>query len=327
MPVLIPDTLPARDILTRENIFVMGQDRALRQDIRALKIAILNLMPTKISTETQLLRLIGNSPLQVEITLLRTATHASKNTPEEHLLAYYRTLDQVADQRFDGLIVTGAPVEEMPFEQVDYWDELKSIMDWRRQHVFATFYICWGAQAALYHQFGIPKYPLPAKMFGVFPHRAPSRIHQRGVPLLRGFDDVFYAPHSRHTEIRRADLERVPELEILAESEEAGVYLAASQDGRQIFVTGHSEYDPLTLKAEYDRDVRAGLPIAIPRNYYPNDDPSQMPEVRWRGHANLLYVNWLNYYVYQQTPYDLSALDSAEQPSVLPHYAALNGKH
>lgn len=309
MPVIIPDTLPAKETLNNENIFVMGENRAIHQDIRPLKIAILNLMPTKIATETQLLRLLGNSPLQVEITLLRTATHESKNTPGEHLLSFYQTIDDVADQRFDGLIITGAPVENLPFEEVDYWQELAAIMDWRKHHAFATFYICWGAQAALYHHFGVPKYPLPEKMFGVFPHR----INHPTLPLFRGFDDVFYAPHSRHTEVRRADIEQVPELEILSESDEAGVYIVATRDGRQVFVTGHSEYDPLTLKGEYDRDVRQGLPIQIPRNYYPDDDPTRTPQVRWRGHSNLLYVNWLNYYVYQETPFDLSLLNGVQQ--------------
>lgn len=309
MPVIIPESLPAREILNQENIFVMGEDRALHQDIRPLKIAILNLMPTKIATETQLLRLIGNSPLQVEITLLRTITHESKNTPEEHLLTFYQTIEDVQDQRFDGLVITGAPVEHLPFEEVDYWEELKYIMEWRKHHAFATFYVCWGAQAGLYHFFGVPKYPLPEKMFGVFPHT----LNHRNVPLFRGFDDVFYAPHSRHTEIRRADIEGIPDLEILSESEEAGVYIVATRDGRQIFVTGHSEYDPLTLKGEYDRDVRLGLPINIPKNYYPGDDPRQEPVVRWRGHSNLLYVNWLNYYVYQETPFDLKVLNGVQQ--------------
>jgi len=309
MPVIIPDTLPAKETLNNENIFVMGENRAIHQDIRPLKIAILNLMPTKIATETQLLRLLGNSPLQVEITLLRTATHESKNTPGEHLLAFYQTIDDVADQRFDGLIITGAPVENLPFEAVDYWQELTAIMEWRKHHAFATFYICWGAQAGLYHHFGVPKYPLPEKMFGVFPHR----VNHPTLPLFRGFDDVFYAPHSRHTEVRRADIEQVPELEILSESDEAGVYIVATRDGRQVFVTGHSEYDPLPLKREYDRDGRLGLPIQIPRNYYPDDDPTRTPQVRWRGHSNLLYVNWLNYYVYQETPFDLSLLNGVQQ--------------
>jgi homoserine O-succinyltransferase/O-acetyltransferase len=305
MPIKIPDALPAMEILTKENIFVMGEDRALHQDIRPLKIAILNLMPTKISTETQLLRLLGNSSLQVEITLLRTETHQSKNTPEEHLTTFYQTFSQVKNQRFDGLVITGAPVEQMPFEEVDYWDELTALIDWSHHHVYSTFYICWGAQAGLYHQFGVPKYPLPAKQFGVFPHA----ICKKNVKLLRGFDDVFYGPHSRHTEIRAEDIVKVPELELLAVSEEAGVYIVGTKDERQVFVTGHSEYDPLTLKSEYDRDVKLGLPINVPKNYYPDDDPTRTPTVRWRAHANLLYVNWLNYYVYQETPYDLGKLN------------------
>jgi len=301
MPIIIPDKLPAKEILQAENIFVMNETRAIHQDIRSLRIAILNLMPTKIATETQLLRLLGNTPLQVEVTLLRTNSHTSKNTPEEHLLTFYQTFAEVKDQKFDGLIITGAPVEHLPFEEVDYWDELTEIMDWGLKNVFSLFYICWAAQAALYHQFGIPKYPLPAKMFGVFPHH----ILENHVKLLRGFDDVVYAPHSRHTEVRREDIEKVPELRILLESEEAGVYLVATRDGRQIFVTGHSEYDPLTLKSEYDRDVAAGLPIHVPVNYYPNNDPHRPPIVRWRSHAHLLFANWINYYVYQETPYDL----------------------
>lgn len=302
MPIKIPDQLPAKQVLQGENIFIMNEERAIHQDIRPLQIALLNLMPTKITTETQLLRLLGNSALQVEVTLVRTDSHQSKNTPEEHLLTFYQTFDQIRLRRFDALIITGAPVEHLEFEAVDYWGELKEIMDWGFSHVFSLFYICWGAQAALYHQFGIPKYQLPAKQFGVFPHR----VVECNVKLLRGFDDVFYAPHSRHTEIRRADIEEVPQLEILAESDVAGVYIVATRDGRQIFVTGHSEYDPLTLKKEYDRDVAAGLPIAVPVNYYPGDDPTQPPIVRWRGHAHLLFANWINYYVYQQTPYDLN---------------------
>ena len=300
MPVKIPSTLPARAILENENIFVMGEERARTQDIRAMRVAILNLMPTKVATETQLLRLLGNSALQVEITLLHTATYESKNTDAEHLLTHYATFDEIKDQKFDGFIITGAPVEQLPFEEVDYWEELKRIMDWSETNVESNFYICWGAQAALYHRYGIPKYDLPRKMFGVFEHRILSRTEK----LLRGFDDIFYAPHSRHTEIRRTDIDPVNELQILAESDEAGVYLLGTKDGRHIFATGHSEYDPFTLKAEYDRDVNKGLPIHVPKNYYPNDDPTQTPNVRWRGHANLLYVNWLNYYVYQVTPYD-----------------------
>jgi homoserine O-succinyltransferase len=301
MPIKIPDRLPAKEILQNENIFVMDEDRAIHQDIRPLKVAILNLMPTKISTETQLLRLLGNTAIQVEATLVRTRSHQSKNTPEEHLITFYQTFDQINRQKFDALIVTGAPVENLPFEEVDYWSELTEILDWGKENVFSLFYICWGAQAALYHEYGVPKYPLPAKQFGVFEHH----VVERNVKLLRGFDDVFYAPHSRHTEIRRSDVEKVPELEVLAESDAAGVYIVTSHDGRQIYVTGHSEYDPLTLKKEYDRDVAAGLPISIPVNYYPHDDPAQAPIVRWRGHANLLFANWINYYVYQETPFDL----------------------
>ncbi|GAB4567900.1 MAG: homoserine O-succinyltransferase [Anaerolineales bacterium] len=312
MPVKIPSTLPAREVLERENIFIMDEDRALHQDIRALRVAILNLMPTKVVTETQLLRLLSNSALQVEVTLLHTATYESKNTDADHLLNHYLTFEDVKHEKFDGLIVTGAPVEQMPFEEVDYWKELTQIFDWAETNVESTFYICWGAQAALYHKYGIPKYQLPRKMFGVFEHRLVNRTlrHAQGSAssLLRGFDDIFLAPHSRHTEIRREDIEKVNEIQVLAESDEAGVYIAASQDGRHIFITGHSEYDPLTLKAEYDRDASRGLPIHIPKNYYPNDDPSQEPIVRWRGHANLLFSNWLNYHVYQVTPYDIDKI-------------------
>ncbi len=299
MPVKIPGTLPARAVLESENIFVMGEDRAVHQDMRPLRVAILNLMPTKIATETQLLRLIGNTALQVEITLLHTASHESKNTSAEHLLSHYRSFAQVRKQKFDGLIVTGAPVELMPFEEVDYWPELTEILDWAGTHVFSKLYICWGAQAALYHHYGIPKYSLARKVFGVFPHRVLARYHR----LMRGFDDVFLAPHSRHTEVRRADIEHVRDLVVLAESDEAGIYVVASQDGRQTFVTGHSEYDVLTLKGEYDRDLANGLPIDVPRHYFPDDDPARPPLVRWRGHANLLFSNWLNYFVYQMTPY------------------------
>jgi homoserine O-succinyltransferase/O-acetyltransferase len=304
MPVKISDTLPARQILENENIFVMGEDRALHQDIRSLEICILNLMPTKIETETQLCRLLGNSPLQVEITLIHPATYDSKNTSAEHLLAHYKTFEGVSNRKFDGLVITGAPVEHLEFEQVAYWGELQEIIDWSRKCVFATIFICWGAQAGLYHRYAIPKYPLPAKMFGVFPHRV-LRQNER---LLRGFDDVFLAPHSRHTEIRREDVEKVAGLKLLAVSEEAGVYLLASDDGREVYVTGHSEYDPLTLQREYNRDFGRGLSINIPKNYFPEDDPTQEPEVRWRGHANLLFSNWLNYCVYQETPYDLQKI-------------------
>jgi homoserine O-succinyltransferase len=301
MPVRIPETLPARAVLEGENIFVMGEERARHQDIRPLRVALLNLMPTKIVTETQFLRLLGNSPLQVEITLLHMASHRSKNVSEEHLINHYKSFPQVRRQKFDGLIITGAPVEDLPFEAVDYWPELAEVMDWSRTNVFASLFICWGAQAALHRFFGVPKHPLPRKMFGVFPHRTLEPRHE----LLRGFDDVFFAPHSRWTEIRRADLERVPELVLLAESDAAGVHILASRDGRMTFVTGHSEYDPLTLKQEYDRDVAKGLPIQVPVNYFPGDDPARPPVVRWRGHAALFFANWLNYSVYEYTPYDL----------------------
>jgi homoserine O-succinyltransferase len=304
MPVKIAEDLPAKGILESENIFVMGEERASHQDIRPLKIAILNIMPTKISTETQLLRLIGNSPLQVDVTLMRTISHDSKNTSKDHLESFYTTFDAIKNRRFDGMIITGAPVELLPFEEVDYWNELTEIMNWARKNVFSTFHICWGAQAGLYHFYKVPKYPLPEKMFGVYAHT----INQQHVKLLRGFDDIVYAPHSRHTEVRREDIETHPELDILVESEEAGVYIVASKDGRQIFVTGHSEYDPMTLKSEYDRDVDKGMDIKIPMNYYPQNDPTRLPFVSWRAHANLLFSNWLNYYVYQETPFDLNEL-------------------
>ena len=304
MPVKIPNTLPARAVLEKENVFIMDEDRAIHQDIRALKVAILNLMPTKVATETQLLRLLSNSALQVEVTLLHTATYESKNTDADHLLNHYVTFKDIEQEKFDGLIITGAPVEQMPFEQVEYWDELKDIMNWADENVESTFHICWGAQAGLYHRYGIPKYDLTRKMFGVFEHRVMNPTES----LMRGFDDLFLAPHSRHTEIRSADVAQVNEIQLLAESEEAGVYIVGSKDGRNLYITGHSEYDPFTLKAEYDRDVNKGLPIHVPKNYYPNDDPAQTPNVRWRGHANLLYVNWLNYYVYQSTPYDLNQI-------------------
>ncbi len=309
MPINIPLGLPAAEILANENIFVMPEDRATHQDIRPLRIAIVNLMPTKIATETQLLRLLGNTPLQVVVTLLRAASYTSKNTSEEHLATFYQTFDDVQNQRFDGLIITGAPVEHLAFEEVDYWQELTRIMDWSLTHVYSTLHICWGAQAALYHHYGIPKYPLSTKQFGVFAHR----VTRRNTMLLRGFDDVFYAPHSRHTEVRREDIDRVGELEILAESDEAGVYIVKAKDKRHIYVTGHSEYDPLTLKAEYDRDVARGLDIAVPSNYFENDDPSRPPAVTWRAHSNLLFANWLNYHVYQETPFDIDAIDS-ERP-------------
>ncbi len=303
MPVKIPATLPARTTLEGENVFVMGEERAAHQDIRPMRVAILNLMPTKIATETQILRLIGNSALQVDVTLLRTTSHEARNASADHLLKHYCSFDDVRADRFDGLVITGAPIEHLEFEAVDYWPELTRILDWAATNVVSTFHICWGAQAALYHYYGVRKYPLPSKLFGVYEHRTVAPKER----LLRGFDDTFYAPHSRHTEIRRADLESVPDLRILAESDQAGVYLASTHDGRRVFVTGHSEYDPLTLKAEYERDVHKGLQIAVPRNYFPHDDPSKSPQVRWRGHASLLYANWLNYYVYQVTPFDLGS--------------------
>ena len=304
MPVRIPETLPAREVLLQENIFVMGEQRAESQDIRPLKLAILNLMPTKIATEIQLLRLLGNTALQIDITLLQMCSHESKNTALEHLMAHYVCFDHINGLKFDGLIITGAPVEQLEFEEVDYWAELQEVMDWSETHVYSTFHICWAAQAGLYHRYAVPKYPLSEKMFGVFPHH----VNFRHENLLRGFDDEFYAPHSRHTEIRREDVSGVDAVDILAESDEAGIYIVASKDRRQFYITGHSEYDPLTLKAEYDRDRGKGLPIAIPRNYYPGDDPQAEPLVRWRSHASLLYANWLNYYVYQRTPYDTSKI-------------------
>lgn len=305
MPIKIPANLPATEVLNRENIFVMDELKALYQDIRPLRIAILNLMPTKIDTETQLLRLIGNSPLQVEVTLLHPKSYRSKNTPISHIKTFYKTFDEVCHEKFDGLIITGAPVEHMAFEEVDYWKELAAIMKWSRHNVFSTYHICWGAQAGLYYHYGIPKHPLGQKMFGVFPHKKTKE----NVKLMRGFDDVFYVPQSRHTETRREDILKCPELEILSESEESGVYIVASKDGRQIFVTGHSEYDKDTLAKEYFRDKEKGLPIAVPANYFQDDDPTKEPVVRWKGHANLLYVNWLNYYVYQETPYDLKNIN------------------
>ncbi|NLX77547.1 MAG: homoserine O-succinyltransferase [Clostridiaceae bacterium] len=305
MPINIPDNLPAYEVLTSENIFVMTEERAIHQDIRPLRIAIFNIMPTKIVTETQLLRLIGNTPLQVDVVLLHPRTYKSRHTPEEHLRTFYKTFDDVKHEKFDGMIITGAPVEHMAFEDVGYWEELKRIMDWSRKNVYSVLYICWAAQAGLYHFYNIPKYPLPEKLFGVFEHT----VSVKNVKLLRGFDDVFYVPHSRHSEVRREDIEKVPELEILSESAEAGVYIVRSRDDRQIFVTGHSEYDPLTLKSEYDRDISKGLDIRIPKNYFPGDDPTKHPVTRWRGHANLLFSNWLNYYVYQETPYNLEELN------------------
>lgn len=305
MPINIPDTLPAAEILTNENVFIMTDTRACHQDIRPLKIAILNLMPTKIATEIQILRLLGNSPLQVDITLLHPKSHICKNTPEEHLTKFYNTFEDIEQDRFDGLIITGAPVEHLDFEEVTYWEELKKIMEWSKHNVYSTLHICWAAQAGLYYHYGIPKYPVEHKVFGVFPHT----VNQKTNKLLRGFDDVFYAPHSRHTEIRKEDILKMQDIEILSQSEESGIYIVAAKNGRQIYVTGHSEYDPLTLKSEYDRDLAKGLPIAIPKNYYPENDPNKVPMVKWRSHANLLFSNWLNYFVYQETPYELEKLE------------------
>lgn len=304
MPIRIPDNLPTMEILTNENIFVMAEERAARQDIRPLEVVILNLMPMKIVTETQLLRLLGNSALQVNITLLHPKSHTSKNTSAEHLLTFYKTFDCLKKRKFDGMIITGAPVEQMEFREVDFWEELQEIMDWAEHNVFCTMYICWAAQAGLYHYYGVPKYQLNRKLFGVYKHH----VNKQFVPLLRGFDDEFFAPHSRYTEVRTEDLAKIPELEILAESAEAGVYLVISKDRRKIFVAGHSEYDPLTLHEEYLRDVEKGLSIQIPENYYPFDNPQQKPIVKWRSHANLFFSNFLNYYVYQETPYNLDEI-------------------
>jgi len=304
MPVRIPDDLPAKRQLEDENIFVMDSQRAYHQDIRELRIAVLNLMPTKMVTETQLLRLLGNTPIQLQIRFIRMSTHDSKNTPTEHLDTFYEPLDDILHERFDGLVITGAPVETLPFEEVDYWPELVRLMDWSTTNVWSTMHICWGAQAGLYHHYGIGKRPLPAKMFGLFYHKALDLKE----PLLRGFDEVFLAPHSRHTETIATDIEKTPGLKMLASSDIAGAYLATSKDGRRVFVTGHPEYDKYTLKSEYDRDVAKGLPIGVPANYYPGDDPAREPLMTWRSHAHLLYANWLNYCVYQETPYDLGEL-------------------
>ncbi len=300
MPIRIPDALPAASILQSENIFVMTEKRAQSQDIRPLKIAIFNLMPTKIATETQLIRALSNSPLQVDITLLHAKSHVSKNTSDEHLSSFYQTFDEIREKRFDGLIITGAPVEHLDFKEVDYWEELCEVMEWSKTNVTSTLHICWAAQAALFYHYGIPKYDLDKKMFGVFPHKVASPRAR----LMFGFDDIFYAPHSRHTEVRVEDISRVKDLEIMAYSEEAGVYIVASKDGKNVFVTGHSEYDPETLHNEYQRDVSRGLPIDVPKNYYKDNDPEKRPIVRWRSHSHLLFVNWLNYYVYQITPYN-----------------------
>ena len=304
MPIKIPNDLPAVETLRNENIFVMTEERATSQDIRPLNILLLNLMPKKIQTETQLSRILGNTPLQIELELITTKSHQSVNTPPEHLQAFYGTFDDVKHRNFDGMIITGAPVEQMPYEEVDYWEELCEIMEWTKTHVHSTFHICWGAQAGLYYHYGVPKIALPEKMFGVFPHT----VDYKKSILFRGFDDVFNVPHSRHTTVLREDIEKVPELKVLASSEEAGVYAVFTKEGRQIFIMGHSEYDTDTLNQEYIRDVTAGKPISIPKNYFPNDDPEKTPLISWRAHSNLLFSNWLNYFVYQATPYDLSAI-------------------
>lgn len=304
MPIRIPNDLPAVKTLNDENIFVMTDTRATSQDIRPLKILVLNLMPKKIETETQLSRLLGNTPLQVELELIRTSTHQSKNTAAEHLLSFYKTFDDVKNQNFDGMIITGAPVEHLEFEEVEYWDELCEIMEWSKKHVHSTFHICWGAQAGMYYHFGVQKQPLDKKMFGIFEHK----VTYNNPILFRGFDDVFNVPHSRHTTVLREDIEKVPELKILAESDEAGVYAVMTENGKQIFITGHSEYDRDTLKNEYLRDIAANKPIEIPKNYFPDDNPDLPPIVKWRAHANLIYSNWLNYFVYQTTPFDLGEI-------------------
>ncbi len=301
MPLRLPDGLPAIDFLKEENIFVLGNERANSQDIRPLRIAILNLMPLKITTETDLVRLLSNSPLQLDIHLMKVKAHTSKNTPIEHMQAFYRDFEEMKSEKFDGMIITGAPVEHLDFSEVNYWQEITEIFDWARTHVTSVMYICWAAQAGLYYHYGVPKYPLPSKMFGIFP-QVPSDSR---LPIFRGFDDVFYMPHSRHTEIKREDVLKVPELSIIAESEQSGVSMVMARNGREIFVTGHSEYSPNTLDTEYRRDLAKGLPIDMPVNYYRNDDPDQGPLVTWRGHGNLLFTNWLNYYVYQETPYNI----------------------
>ena len=304
MPIKLPNELPAVRILEDENIFVMTETRAITQDIRPLKILILNLMPTKVDTETQLSRVLGNTPLQVEIELIHTKTHQSKNTSEEHLLAFYKTFEEVKDRYFDGMIITGAPVEKMEFEDVDYWQELCEIMEWSKSHVQSTLHICWGAQAALYYHFGVKKYMLDEKLSGVYEHTVD---YKRSI-LFRGFDDVFYVPHSRYTTVLREDIEAHSQLRLLASSEKAGVYAVSTKHGRQIFLTGHSEYDKDTLNKEYTRDKNAGINPKIPENYFPGDDDTKEPLIRWRGHATLLFTNWLNYFVYQATPYDVNKI-------------------
>ena len=308
MPIQIPNDLPATAVLQQENIFVMTQTRAVSQRIRPLEIVLLNLMPTKVATETQLTRLLGNTPLQVHLELMHTTSHKAKNTSQEHLLTFYKSFEELKHRKFDGMVITGAPVENMPFEDVDYWQELCEIMEWTKTNVHSTFHICWGAQAGLYYHYGINKHQMDQKLFGVYPHTAD---YKRAI-LLRGFDDIFWVPHSRHTTVMREDIEAVPGLRVIASSKEAGVYAAMTKGGRQIFVTGHSEYDADTLLKEYNRDRGLGLPITVPENYFPDDDPSQPPMVRWRSHGNLLFSNWLNYFVYQTTPYDIMTIGSGE---------------
>ena len=305
MPIKVPNGLPAVKTLKDENIFVMTHKRAAKQDIRPLKILLLNLMPKKIETETQFARLLGNTPLQVEMEMMYTTSHKSKNISEEHLLAFYKTFDEIKDNKYDGMIITGAPVENMEFEEVEYWDELCKIMEWSKSHVTSTFHICWGAQAGLYYHYGIQKHPLPKKCFGVYPHKVD---YKRSI-LFRGFDDTFMAPQSRHTTVYAEEIKKVKGLKILASSKETGVYVVSTSKGKQIFVTGHSEYDKDTLKNEYLRDKEKGFEIDIPKNYFPNDDPSKEPIVSWRAHANLLFSNWLNYFVYQTTPYDIETIE------------------
>lgn len=306
MPLNLPDKLPAIDLLKEENIFVIDTSRASTQDIRPLKIVILNLMPIKITTETDLIRLLSNSPLQIEVSFMKLKSHTSKNTPIEHMKAFYRDFDLMRDEKFDGMIITGAPVEHLDFEDVNYWSEIQDIFNWTRTHVTSTLYICWAAQAGLYHFYGVPKYPLEKKMFGIFEHHVCEGFGK--LPIFRGFDDVFFVPHSRHTEVRRKDIERCPELQIVSESEDSGVHIVMARGGREFYVTGHSEYAPYTLDTEYRRDLAKSLPIDMPKNYYRGDDPEKGPLVRWRSTANLLFSNWLNYYVYQETPYDINEI-------------------
>ncbi len=304
MPLNIPKTLPAVDLLKKENIFVMDDLRAGSQDIRPLRIVVLNLMPLKITTETDLIRLLSNSPLQIELSLMKIKSHTSKNTPVEHMRTFYTDFELMRNHKYDGMIITGAPVEQFEYEDVTYWDEITEIFDWAHTHITSTLYICWAAQAGLYHFYGVPKYPLDNKMFGIFEHK----MLEPFCPIFRGFDDHFFVPHSRHTEIRKEDILKVPELTILSESDVSGVHMVMAREGREFFVTGHSEYSPMTLDTEYRRDLGKGLPIQMPVNYYKNDDPEQGVVVRWRAHANLLFTNWLNYYVYQETPYDIETI-------------------